>query len=433
MKAVSVKSSFLFLITLLIFCNVPSVKAFESDFIVSVQDTINFQEFKGTIFDATTNDELVFATIAIENTNISTITNAEGGFILKVPISMLDKNLTVSFLGYQKKIIPINTLSVEDNEISLYPVSITLSQVDLSAPKDALSLVRSMLNKSGVNYLTSPVKMTAFYRETIKKRNRDASLSEAVAYIYKQPNSNSKRDIVDLFKSRKHTNYSRLDTVALKLQGGPFTPLYVDVMKYPEYIFTQELIKHYDFKFDASTTINSKSVYVVNFKQKENVIDPLFYGKLFIDAENHALVSAIFNLNVEDREKVSELLVRRKPSRTDVYPTEASYRVDYRIKNGKWYYGYANVQLTFVVNKKGKWFNSKYHVKSEMAITDWQENEGERTVKNKDRMKPSIIIVDEASGFSDPEFWGAYNVIEPEKSIESAINKIQRQIDRNKS
>lgn len=43
-------------------------------------------------------------------------------------------------------------------------------------------------------------------------------------------------------------------------------------------------------------------------------------------------------------------------------------------------------------------------------------------------MRPSVIISDEASGFSDPEFWGAYNVIEPEKSIEAAINKIKRQL-----
>ena len=37
---------------------------------------------------------------------------------------------------------------------------------------------------------------------------------------------------------------------------------------------------------------------------------------------------------------------------------------------------------------------------------------------------------DEASGFSDPEFWGEYNVIEPEKPIESAIKKIQKQLEK---
>jgi hypothetical protein len=37
-------------------------------------------------------------------------------------------------------------------------------------------------------------------------------------------------------------------------------------------------------------------------------------------------------------------------------------------------------------------------------------------------------MMDKASGFSDPDFWGAYNVIEPEKSIEFAIKKIKKQL-----
>jgi len=38
---------------------------------------------------------------------------------------------------------------------------------------------------------------------------------------------------------------------------------------------------------------------------------------------------------------------------------------------------------------------------------------------------------DAVSGFADPDFWGKYNVIEPEKSIDQAIRKIQRKMKRN--
>ncbi|MEZ4841092.1 MAG: hypothetical protein R2821_06150 [Flavobacteriaceae bacterium] len=65
-----------------------------------------------------------------------------------------------------------------------------------------------------------------------------------------------------------------------------------------------------------------------------------------------------------------------------------------------------------------------------MAVTDWKVNASGETLKNREKLRPSIIISDEASGFSDPDFWGAYNVIEPEKSIEAAINKIRRQLKR---
>ena len=124
----------------------------------------------------------------------------------------------------------------------------------------------------------------------------------------------------------------------------------------------------------------------------------------------------------------SNLFVKKKPRDIFVYPTNAAYRIDYREKDGKWYYGYSNVQLTFKINRKGKLFNSIYSLSSEMAVTDWKLNTSGEILKAKERLRPSVIISDEASGFSDPEFWGAYNVIEPEKSIESAINKIRRQL-----
>lgn len=415
--------------TLLLLFSV-KVMAVDATIPVADQDTTLVKEFKGTVLSADQEEELVFATITVEGTNISTITNAEGNFSLKVPLSMAEGYVNISFLGYETKRISLNKFTRNGNIITLTPAAIPLEEVSVTTPSNALGLVRSMLGKRGQNYIGSPVKMTAFYRETIKKRRRDASLSEAVVHIYKQPNVAARNDVLTLYKSRKSTNYNRLDTVSVKLQGGPFTPLYLDLMKYPENVFTDDMFENYDFSFDRPTQVNDRSVYVVNFKQKSTVVDPLYYGKLYIEVDSHALVSAVFNLNVENRDRASEMLVRRKPPRTDVYPTEAGYRVDYRIKDGLWYYGYSNVQLAIVVNKRGKIFNSKYYLNSEMAITDWKVYESEERIKNKDRLKPTVILADEASGFSDPDFWGPYNVIEPEKSIESAIEKIQRQLEK---
>ena len=113
-------------------------------------------------------------------------------------------------------------------------------------------------------------------------------------------------------------------------------------------------------------------------------------------------------------------------------PTEATYRVDYKTKNGKWHYGYSNIQAAFKVKWKNKIFSNTYTLDIEMAITDWIINAtGDRKPDNS--LKSSIILIDEASGFSDPEFWGEYNIIEPEKSIESAIKKIAKQLNRAQS
>jgi hypothetical protein len=126
------------------------------------------------------------------------------------------------------------------------------------------------------------------------------------------------------------------------------------------------------------------------------------------------------------------MFVRKKPRNAEVWPTEVSYRVDYREKNGKWYYGYSNVLLEFKINWDKRLFNSVYSMSCEMAITDWERNIDNVIPKSKNRIKSSIILSDEAIGFADPNFWGEYNIIEPEKSIESAIKKIQRQLRRGK-
>lgn len=388
----------------------------------------DYQEYSGIVIDSQTKKPLVFASLSINDTNISTITNNDGEFLLKVPNTITNAKVTISFLGYQKRILNLSELKKAKNKIMLIASTTVLPDVALSLPSNAKALVKETLKKKGKNNLNDNVLMTAFYRETIKKRKKNISLAEAIVNIHKQPYTSPRKDYITLYKARKSTDYSKLDTLALKLQGGPFNALYIDLMKYPEYMFTDDVIDLYTFSFAPSTTINGKPVYVVNFKQRDEVTEPLYFGKLFIDSKTLALTSAIYKLNVENKELTSRLFVKKKPKDVFVYPTHAAYRVDYREKNGKWYYGYSNVQLTFKIKRKGKLFNSVYSLTSEMAVTDWEKNIANEKVKFKDRLKKSIIISDEASGFSDPQFWGAYNVIEPEKSIESAINKIKKQL-----
>lgn len=388
----------------------------------------NSLEYKGKVIDTDSNKALGLADLIIIGTNISTVTNSEGEFLLKVPTAHKDKAVSVSYLGYKKLQIPLSELKKKNSKIKLIVAATVLAQIDINAPKDAETLVKKALSLKAENYLNAETVMTSFYRETIKKRNKNASLSEAVLEIHKQPYTTNKKDAIKLIKARKNTDYTRLDTLALKLQGGPFSALHTDIIKYPEYIFNNEDFKDYNFSFNKSTQINNKLVFVVSFEQKKNIIRPMYYGKLYIDAENYALTSAVYNLNVSNREQASALFVKKKPNKATVYPSEASFRVNYRVKDGKWYFGYSNIFLTFKVKWDNRLFNSRYTLHSEMAITDWNNNTKAFVNRPKNRLKHHTILADEASGFSDPEFWGEYNIIEPEKSIESAIKKINKHL-----
>lgn len=76
-------------------------------------DSISFKYFKGTILDSKTKNELTFASITVSGSNISTISNSEGKFLIKIPIDKQDASLIISFLGYKDKVVSIKDLNQE--------------------------------------------------------------------------------------------------------------------------------------------------------------------------------------------------------------------------------------------------------------------------------------------------------------------------------
>ena len=127
------------------------------------------------------------------------------------------------------------------------------------------------------------------------------------------------------------------------------------------------------------------------------------------------------------RDAASQMFVKKKPGGTKVYPVNVTYKAEYRNQDGKWYFGYGNTEMEFVINWKRKLFNSRYTVNSELAITDWTLEPG-LTIDKERFLKPNVVMADDVSGFADLNFWGANNIIEPDKTIENAIEKIQKNL-----
>jgi hypothetical protein len=390
----------------------------------SIPDSSSFDQFKGSILDSKTKNELIYASITVSGTSISTISNSEGKFAIKIPKQKQNESLVISFLGYKNKVVSIKELKPDKNILYLEPSNTMLEEVVVNT-SDAYTLFLGVLNNRLQNYGDDPIEMTGFYRETIRKRRTYVSLSESILSIQKQPFISTAPDQISLFKGRKNTDYTKLDTVNFKLQGGPFSALYVDVIKYPSFIFSKNSLEIYDFSLEENTQINGKQVLVLAFKQKPSYENPLYYGKLYIDAKSLAVVSATFSLNVEDKIRAGLLFTRKKPAGLDVYPTEVSYQINYRQQNGKWIFAYSRGDLTFKLNWAKRIFNTVYTSTIEMAVTDWKKQDI-KEVQTTQELTSNVIMSDKVESLADPDFWGKYNIIEPEKSIEQAIRKIQR-------
>ncbi len=400
--------------------------SFASSLSLIKRDTSTFVQYKGFVLDSKSKKELAFATLSVLGTNLSGISNSEGEFSIKVPRQNTSANLMVSFLGYRNTIISLKELKPEKNQILLEPFNIALGEIIVST-NDAEKLFNQVLRKREQNYGSDINLMTGFYRETIRKRRTYLSLSESVVEIEKQPYLSNIDDFIELFKGRKNTDYTKLDTLTFKLQGGPYTTIFLDIMKYPGYIFTDDALKVYDFSLENNTQIDEKKVYVLAFKQKPGINAPLYYGKLFIDTESMAVISASFSLNVEDKKAAGLMFTQKKPVGAEVYPMEANYQINYREQNGKWLFAYSRADITFKVNWDKKLFNTTYESSVEMAVTDWKKKNNDPQ-KVTQKLRQNVIMMDKVSNFADPEFWGEFNIIEPEKSIETAIRKIQRKI-----
>ena len=180
-------------------------------------DTLTYVQYKGSVIDQESRAPLAFASLSLEGTNIATVTNSDGEFSLKVPKNLIEGKVTVSFIGYKNKIVNLSQFKPEKTKIELELLIIAINEIRVF-PKDPELLIRAVMNKRAENYFSDPTSMTAFYRETIKKRKTYVSLSEAVVEISKQPYTTEKSDLVQIYKARKSTDYTRLDTLTFKLQ-----------------------------------------------------------------------------------------------------------------------------------------------------------------------------------------------------------------------
>ena len=396
-------------------------------------DTVDYIAYYGKVIDSEEGRVLPFATVEAVGSNIATVTNIDGEFIIKLGKKSDISDLKISYIGYQNKIVPLDELREKrPTTIFLEPTSIQLKEITIR-PQNALELIMNALGSIRDNYSVEPMMMRGFYRETIQRGRRYVSISEAVIDIFKGAYSNDFQiDQVKLFKGRKSADVEKMDTVLFKLQGGPNTTILLDIVKNPYILLSREYMEIYDFYLSDVISINDKLHYVVSFDQKTYVDDPYYNGKFYIDMEKLAITEAEFELNMDNLEEAARLFIRRKPMGMSIIPEKAVYRAKYTIEDNRWYFSYARAEVRFKVDWKRKLFNTTYSTMSELAITD-RTYQGIEKFAGKERFKSSDIMNEKVYIFFDQNFWEGYNLIEPDQSIETAIRRLNRKFLRRNS
>jgi hypothetical protein len=278
-----------------------------------------------------------------------------------------------------------------------------------------------------VNYSANNNLFTGFYRETAQKGRRYINISEAIIDVYKTPykDMNVSRDRVQVYKGRKLLSQKASDTLIVKLLGGPNLSVFVDIVKNPDIFLEREMLPYYAFKMEESVMLDERHHYVISFTPQAILPYALYEGKLYIDREKLSFTRAEFNLNMDDRNKATQAILKKKPFGLRFRPLEVSFLVTYKEIEGKTYLSYIRNEVRFRCDWKRKLFATSYTINSEMVITNGKI--AETFIPYKLAFKQSQSLSDKVSDFNDDAFWGNYNIIEPTESLESAVGKLRKQ------
>ncbi len=395
------------------------------------QDATTAEESYFTVSGVVKNEQnkkkLGFVNISIPGTTVGTVTNEDGEFTLKVKNSLKAKEVSVSHLGYANSVIALNGTDMSDVTIWMKPYKYLLQEVVVHA-NNPLYIVEKAISKIAVNYNPQNSMLTGFYRETAQKGHRFINISEAVIDVYKTNYSNRTVDYdrVQILKGRRLLSEKSSDTLGVKLLGGPNLSVYMDVVKNPDVMLDLENLANYEFQLETFTTINKRPQYVITFKPQAILPYALYSGKLYIDQEKLSFTRAEFSLDMNDKNKATEAILKKKPFGLIFKPQEVSFFVNYKDRGGLTYLSYIRNIVRFKCDWKKKLFSTSYTIQSEMVATDSRIGNVEK-IPYKMSFHPTESLSDNVTSFYDEDFWGGYNIIAPTESLENAVNKLKKQ------
>jgi hypothetical protein len=389
----------------------------------------DFFTLAGRVQNAKNKQRIEYVYVSAAGTNIGTVTNENGEFSLKIGNDLDVQEIELSCIGYYNATYGIERVDRSGLTFVMEPRAVALQEVEVLSWKHPSDLVEEAIRKIGRNYSLTPNLFTCFYRETIQKRRKYITVSEAVTEVYKSSYQNDGLgDRTQVLKGRKLLSPEAKDTIAVKLLGGPNMAIYVDVVKNPDILLDERTLHFYSFKMGERISINDRLQYTVHFQPQIIADYPLYEGTYYIDRETLAFTRITFRMEMRDREKVSRVILRNKPLGLRFTPEEVAYTVTYQYQDGKSYLNYIRDEIRFRCDWKRRLFATPYTVISEMVVTDRREENVEKiTARNAFPERKSLS--DEAMTYYDSNFWGAYNIIEPTESLESAVGKLKKAED----
>jgi len=389
--------------------------------------TDDYITISGKAVESSRKKALCQATVQLPGANISTITNSDGVFVLKIPLYIPFTHLEIKHIGYST--LTVNAEDIDLNKQNRFVLTAEPDkEVSVFLPPD--ELIGLALENIKQNYAAAQAAKVAFFREQVKKKRKNRALTEVVLDINKASYSSMSPDLVRLYRGRKITNYKPADTLLFKFKGGIIGLMSMDIAKQRELFFNQDLEEEYKYKLEGMTSFDGQPHYIISFNQSSTTPDMLYRGKIYLDAENYAVTRVVFNMNVENLPDAARFFIREQPKGVKIDITEAAYQIDFRNSDNGYTFHHGRLELKYRCKWDKKAIRSTYTIAAELIVT----NEVDQHLVVRDNLiqvHAGDILAEKIEDFENNAFWGAYNIIEPDGSIEKATTKLLRAAKKN--
>ena len=391
--------------SIVLFCCMAAVLA-----VAQEQADAPFVTISGIVKDKDSKKALENVSISIVDSHIGTVSNADGTFSLTIPATLSNGKVKAEQLGYFSNTLSLPELIRNGNRLTIMMSSSAkmLKEVIVRGGKPD-EIVAEALKKIPANYSPDRNLFTAFYRETIQKGKRYIGVSEAIVDVLKTPYTRrmNNGERVQIKKGRRLISQNSRDTLSVKIVGGPTLPVIID------------------FSMEKPISIDDRMQYVIRFSPKVKLDYALCHGLLYIDQETLSFSKAEFELDMSDKGKATNAILRKKPRGLHFKPQEVAFTVTYRLADGVSYLNYIKTKTRFKCDWKRRLFSSGYTTYAEMVMVDRSDNP-EEGISRKLAFGSNDIFYDKVTDYWDADFWNGYNIIEPTESLDKAVMKLKR-------
>ena len=352
-----------------------------------------------------------------------TVTNHDGAF--SISLSAQPDSLKVSMIGYSTRVIRnINWFQSSPFTIELLLQPLELSAIEVK-PLSALEIVEQTIQHLPGSQLQEDFETVGFYREIIKDREHYFSVAEALFTVQFFPGKEDFKLKLDRGRTSEEVSYTKLFE-DFHPGGGPQRAIKnCFLLDIPSFLRSKELRK-YEFKRLPVTYYDDRRLYVISFDQKDDIKEALEKGKLFIDAEDFAVVkyeaasspkgiNYIKHLSGSDKffaELLNIDLKRKAWKRT----------VDFIRTGDKYLLNHADMVFSITYKQPKKKLDLDLTISTEILINP-QRTAINDPISKKEEWQRNNLVKNLPNAF-DSAWWGSASIIQPTQSINEVVKAI---------